>query len=62
MANATGEDRFKAPRIIGDNMEAGRIGLRTGEGFLNYEGMDVEAYRKDRIRALIAMLKHFEGR
>lgn len=62
MTEATGDDRFRAPKIIGENMEAGRIGLRTGEGFLNYEGMDVNAYRKDRIRALIAMLRHFEGR
>ena len=62
MADATGEDRFKAPKIIGDNMAAGRIGLRTGAGFMDYEGLDMEAYRKDRIRALIAMLKHFEAR
>ena len=62
MAGATGEDRFKAPKVIGENMEAGRIGLRTGAGFLNYEGMDVDAYRKDRIKALIAMLRHFEAR
>ncbi len=62
MADATGEDRFKAPKIIGDNMETGRIGLRTGAGFMDYEGMDVDAYRKDRITALIAMLRHFEGR
>ncbi len=62
MAGATSEDRFKAPKVIGENMEAGRIGLRTGAGFLNYEGMDVDAYRKDRIKALIAMLRHFEAR
>ena len=62
MAGATGEDRFKAPKVIGENMEAGHIGLRTGAGFLNYEGMDVDAYRKDRIKALIAMLRHFEAR
>ena len=62
MAGATGEDRFKAPRIIGENMAAGRIGLRTGAGFMNYDGMDVDAYRKDRIRALIAMLRHFQTR
>lgn len=62
MADATGEDRFKAPKIIGDNMAEGRIGLRTGAGFMNYEGMDVDAYRKDRITALIAMLRHFEAR
>ncbi len=62
MAEATGEDRFKAPKVIGDNMAEGRIGLRTGTGFLNYEGMDVDAYRKDRMTALIAMLRHFQTR
>lgn len=62
MADATGEDRFKAPKIIGDNMAQGRIGLRTGAGFMNYEGMDVDAYRKDRITALIAMLRHFQAK
>ncbi len=62
MTDATGEDRFKAPKIIGDNMKAGRIGLSTGAGFMNYEGMDVDAYRKDRITALIAMLRHFQAK
>ena len=49
MADATGEDRFEAPEIIGRNMEEGRIGLRTGQGFLDYEGMDVPAYRLELI-------------
>lgn len=62
MADATGDDRFKAPKIIGENMAEGRIGLRTGAGFMDYDGMDVDAYRKDRITALIAMLRHFKDR
>ncbi|MCP4316449.1 MAG: 3-hydroxybutyryl-CoA dehydrogenase [Hyphomicrobiales bacterium] len=60
MVEATGEDRFSAPRIVTDNMEAGRIGLRTGAGFLNYEGMDIPAYQQTRLRAFVEMLKHME--
>ncbi len=58
MVEATGEDRFAAPDIIRGNMEAGRIGLRTGAGFLDYENMDVPAYRQARLKAFVDMLKH----
>ncbi|MEL7469467.1 MAG: 3-hydroxybutyryl-CoA dehydrogenase [Pseudomonadota bacterium] len=58
MADATGEDRFEAPEIIGRNMAEGRIGLRSGAGFLEYDGMDVPAYQRERLAAFVAMLKH----
>ena len=58
MVEATGQDRFAAPDIVRDNMEAGRIGLRTGAGFLDYEDMDVPAYRQARLKAFVDMLKH----
>ena len=35
-----------APDIVERNMAEGRRGLRDGAGFLNYEGLDVEAYRR----------------
>jgi 3-hydroxybutyryl-CoA dehydrogenase len=60
MVEATGQDRFAAPDIVRDNMEAGRIGLRTGAGFLDYEGMDIPAYRQDRLKAFVDMLRHME--
>ncbi|MEX3010767.1 3-hydroxybutyryl-CoA dehydrogenase [Hoeflea sp. TYP-13] len=60
MVEATGEERFAAPKIVSDNMEAGRIGLRTGAGFLDYEGMDIPAYQKTRFKAFVGMLKHME--
>jgi 3-hydroxybutyryl-CoA dehydrogenase len=46
--------------VIARNMEQGRIGLRTGAGFLDYSGMDVEAYREQRLAALVDMLRHFK--
>ena len=50
--------RFEAPEIVTRNMEEGRIGLSTGAGFLDYEGMDVAAYRQQRLTAFVGMLRH----
>ena len=58
MTDATGDDRFEAPEIVKRNMAEGRLGLRTGSGFLDYEGMDVDAYRLERMKAFTAMLRH----
>ena len=58
MSDATGEDRFSAPAIIKENMAEGRTGLRDRQGFLDYEGLDVEAYQKERLAAFVAMLQH----
>lgn len=60
MTTALGNDRYAAPEIIGRNMAEGKIGLRTGEGFLNYEGLDVDAYREGRLSAFVDLLKHFQ--
>jgi 3-hydroxybutyryl-CoA dehydrogenase len=58
MRNATGSDRFDAPDIIQKNMAEGRRGLRDGQGFLDYDGLDVPAYQKERLGAFVAMLQH----
>lgn len=60
MAQATGEDRFAAPAIIQDNMAKGRTGLRDGQGFLPYEGLDMDAYQRGRLDAFAAMLRHLD--
>ena len=60
MTGALNNDRYAAPDIIGRNMAEGKIGLRTGEGFLNYEGLDVDAYREGRLSAFVDLLKHFQ--
>ena len=58
MTQALGTDRYAAPKIVQDNMEAGRIGLKTREGFLDYSDMDVPAYQRDRLRGFADLLKH----
>jgi 3-hydroxybutyryl-CoA dehydrogenase len=60
LTSALNSDRYTAPDVIGRNMAEGKVGLRTGQGFLNYEGMDVDAYREGRLSAFVDLLKHFQ--
>jgi 3-hydroxybutyryl-CoA dehydrogenase len=60
MAAATGEDRFKAPAAVEENMAQGRIGMKTGQGFYDWSGVDVEAHRKRRIGEFVGILRHLD--
>jgi 3-hydroxybutyryl-CoA dehydrogenase len=59
LEGALGSDRYRAPEVVSRNMEEGRIGMRTGAGFLDYAGMDVDAFREQRLAALVDLLRHF---
>ena len=58
LEGALGSDRYRAPEVISQNMREGRIGLRTGAGFLDYTGLDVDAYRERRLSELVSLLRH----
>ena len=60
LEGALGSDRYRAPEIISRNMHDGRIGMRTGAGFLDYSGLDVDAYREQRLAAMVDLLRHFD--
>jgi 3-hydroxybutyryl-CoA dehydrogenase len=53
-------DRFRAPPIVESNMRAGRNGVRDGEGFYNYRGMDVDAYRRQRLERFVRLIQHLD--
>ena len=59
LTGALGNQRYAAPEIVERNMADGRRGLRDGAGFLSYEGLDVEAYRRERLKAFVDLLGHF---
>jgi 3-hydroxybutyryl-CoA dehydrogenase len=59
LEGALGSERYRAPQVISDNMRDGRIGLRTGAGFLDYSGLNVDEYREKRLAELVSMLRHF---
>jgi 3-hydroxybutyryl-CoA dehydrogenase len=56
---ALGSDRYRAPEVISTNMREGRIGMRTGAGFLDYSDLDIDAYREQRLAAMVELLRHF---
>ena len=56
LTGALGDDRYAAPEIVERNMAEGRIGLKTGKGFLDYESLDLDAYRRQRLAAFVAIL------
>jgi 3-hydroxybutyryl-CoA dehydrogenase len=60
LEGALGSDRYRSPEVISRNMHEGRIGLRTGAGFLDYSGLDVDAYRAKRLQAMVDLLRHFD--
>lgn len=57
LAQAFDDDRFAPPPVVRANMEAGRIGLKSGAGFFDYAGVDVNAYRRRRMEAFVGALR-----
>ena len=57
MTEALGHERYAAPDIIERNMAEGRIGLKTRVGFLDYDGVDIDAYRVKRLAAFAESLR-----
>ena len=56
LTQALGSERYAAPEIVERNMREGRIGFTTGTGFLDYANLDLDAHRRDRLKAFVAML------
>jgi 3-hydroxybutyryl-CoA dehydrogenase len=58
MTQATGAERFAAPQIIDRNMQEGRTGMRAGQGFYDFDAMDVPAYQQERLIRFVGLLRH----
>ena len=59
LTQALGSERYAAPEIVEANMREGRLGLRDRKGFLDYETLDLDAYREERLAAFVMLLKTF---
>jgi 3-hydroxybutyryl-CoA dehydrogenase len=57
LTQALGDPRYAAPPIVERNMKEGRIGLKSGHGFLDYETLDLDAYRLERLKGFVEMLR-----
>jgi len=60
LTQALGDSRYAAPEIVERNMREGHIGLTTRKGFLDYENLDIESYRSERLKAFVAMLRQLD--
>ncbi len=60
LTEALGDARYASPQVIADNMRDGRLGLRSGQGFYDFSGVDVPAYRQERLAAFAKLLKTFD--
>lgn len=56
LAQAIDKNRFSSPNIVGENMAAGRNGMREGQGFYDWRGMDLDGYRQERLAAFARLL------
>ncbi|MDG1906632.1 MAG: 3-hydroxybutyryl-CoA dehydrogenase [Arenicella sp.] len=53
-------NRYAAPKIIHENMHNNRNGVSDGKGFYDYENIDVDAYRKQRMTEFVGLLGHLQ--
>lgn len=49
-------ERFECADIVHENMANGRNGLRDGQGFYDYAGQDIGAYKAQRMREFFRLL------
>ena len=59
LRDAVASERFSTPEIIERNMQEGRLGLRTGQGFYSYPKQELEAYQQAKLTEFTALLQHF---
>ena len=58
LAERLSRERYQAPAIVERLMREGRNGLRSGEGFYDYRGRDLQAYRRDVLGRTLGQLRH----
>jgi 3-hydroxybutyryl-CoA dehydrogenase len=58
LAENLGSERYLSPRNVQDNMAQGRRGLRDGQGFYDFDAMDVPAYQRDQMARFVALFRH----
>ncbi len=56
MTEATGDERYRAPRLVEEKMARQELGPKTGRGFFDYGGARRDDFETAKIRALLRRL------
>ena len=51
------ENGDELPRVLAEKVEAGELGIKTGKGFYDYTGMDIEALKTKRDKQLFEIFR-----
>ncbi|MGH7391050.1 MAG: 3-hydroxyacyl-CoA dehydrogenase NAD-binding domain-containing protein [Candidatus Rokuibacteriota bacterium] len=57
MVETTGDERYRAPRLVEEKMARNELGPKTGRGFFEYDGERRDAFETAKVRALLRQLK-----
>ena len=57
MAQATGQERFRPPRLVEEKMARNELGPKTGRGFFEYPPESRDRFEAAKIRALLRQLR-----
>ncbi len=60
LKNALGNDRYAAPPIVEGLIAEGKLGMGAGQGFRDFSGTDVDAYRREKLAKYVALLRHLD--
>jgi len=58
MAVSVDPARYAAPAILDRLVGEGHYGVKTGQGFFDYRGRDLAAYRRDVLSRTLGALRH----
>ena len=58
LARTVDKNRYKTPDLVESNMQLGRNGMREGVGFYDYDKINVEAYRQERLGKFLELVEH----
>ena len=58
LRKALNDERHAPAEVVVRNMRDGKLGLRSGQGFYDYDALDVDAYRRAKLTELVRLLRH----
>lgn len=60
LQNALGSDRYGPPEIVTRKVESGALGLKTGRGFRDLDGRDLDEYQRETLQRIVDLLAHLD--